>query len=125
MPHADPQKRREYEAAYMRGWRARNSAKVAQYGKDYRKRVRSQIIEMYGGKCACCGKTEPLFLTIDHINGGGKVHRQQFRGIQSFYFSLKREGFSNDYRLLCWNCNSGRYFNGGSCPHQDKGGSGL
>lgn len=24
------------------------------------------------------------------------------------------------YRVLCHNCNQGRYFNGGTCPHEDE-----
>lgn len=37
------------------------------------------------------------------------------------YRSLKRRGFPKDrFRLLCANCNLGRYLNGGVCPHHNR-----
>lgn len=27
------------------------------------------------------------------------------------------------FQLLCYNCNLGRYHNGGTCPHKDQGSS--
>lgn len=70
-------------------------------------------------KCFCCGEKETTFLTIDHINGGGKTHRKQMgRGGQQIYRWLKRNNYPEGFRILCFNCNSGQFINGGVCPHR-------
>ena len=90
--------------------------------KEYRRRLKMEVIAAYGGKCACCGETAFEFLSIDHIDGR-LVHerrgrtRYQFDGIH-LYRRLKSEGWPKDrYRLLCMNCNFavGKY---GYCPHE-------
>lgn len=91
---------------------------------DLRKKDREQsrqlklnIIKGYGGKCTCCGETYPEFLCIDHIHGGGHQHRKKVQS-QQLYYQLKREGFPKEnYRLLCWNCNSALGIFG-YCLHQ-------
>jgi hypothetical protein len=77
-----------------------------------------QIIQGYGGKCDCCGETKWEFLTIDHINGGGRRERNTIAKGGKLYRRLIKEGFPrNGYRLLCLNCNFSlwRY---GYCPHK-------
>ena len=41
-------------------------------------------------KCACCGEKELSFLTIDHINGKGNIHRKEMElnKIKSIYVSV-------------------------------------
>jgi len=73
-------------------------------------------MELYGGICACCGESRFAFLTIDHIDGGGTKHRQNFTSNQAFYRWLldeRRDGF----QVLCYNCNcaKGAF---GECPHE-------
>ncbi len=90
--------------------------------KDYRLRLRLAVLSHYGGCCACCGEAEPAFLVIDHINGGGNIHRRELgnagRG-SAFYQWLRNQNYPSGYRVLCQNCNSamGLY---GKCPHQDR-----
>jgi hypothetical protein len=82
--------------------------------------LRLEVLAAYGDRCECCGETEPMFLQIDHIEDDGSADRAA--GLQStrLYRSLKRRGFPKDrYRLLCANCNLGRYLNGGVCPHHN------
>ncbi len=60
------------------------------------------------------------FLSVDHINGGGRKHREKLGGGTAFFLWLKEKGFPKDeYRLLCMNCNwaRGRY---GYCPHEKE-----
>lgn len=80
-----------------------------------------RIVELYGGKCACCGESEPLFLTLDHIDGTGAEHRAQDSQAYTMVRWHMRRKFAKDDRLqlLCWNCNcaKGVY---GSCPHADQ-----
>ena len=81
------------------------------------------VLNAYGRKCACCGITEPLFLEVDHINGGGRKHlREELRlghgGPMGFYAWLVKNNFPLGFQILCSNCNKGRYRNGGICPHK-------
>jgi len=98
----------------------------------YRKKLRDEVYSHYGGyKCACCGETEPVFLTIDHINNDGAKHRVKMAhgrigrtgrgcsGIRIYYW-LKRHNYPLGFQVLCYNCNHGKYLNGGICPHQKK-----
>lgn len=85
-----------------------------------RKRLREQLIEEYGGRCACanCPETNPAFLTLEHVNGDGKKHRAEV-GSHS-YADLRRRGFPREgYTLLCWNCNALTRF-GRTCPHEEN-----
>lgn len=89
-----------------------------------RRRRKQKVIDAYGGKCACCGEHRFEFLSIDHINGGGKAHRATLRLVgNEIYRWLESNGFPKDkYRLLCYNCNlSHGYY--GYCPHQREHGN--
>lgn len=88
-------------------------------GKIWRVKLKKEIIEQYGGKCVCCGESEILFLTIDHVNNDGYLLRKiETTQIYSF---LKKNNFPKDsYQLLCFNCNLGKHYNGGRCPHLKK-----
>lgn len=44
--------------------------------KEYRTRLKLEVLAHYGGKCACCSVTESIWLTIDHVDGGGAEHRK-------------------------------------------------
>lgn len=74
-------------------------------------------------RCACCGETEVVFLTIDHINNDGAVQRRaigdrHWKG-RDYYFWLKRNGYPKnlDLQVLCWNCQWGKRARG-ECPHR-------
>lgn len=83
--------------------------------KDRYSKLRNEVFMAYGGyKCACCGVTEPAFLTVDHIEG----RKLKWDVGEIFWARLRREGFPVGYRILCYNCNVGRYRNGGVCPHE-------
>lgn len=82
---------------------------------------RERIIEHYGGAnpaCQCCGETEPKFLNLDHINGGGYKQKKEL-GNSGFIRWIEKANYPLGFRLLCWNCNQGRQLNGGECPHND------
>ena len=99
-------------------------AQQARYRAKYRDRVREKakatrrtVIDMYGGKCACCGETEYVFLALDHIHGGGRQHRS-VKG-SKIHFELLRTPLRLDlYRVLCHNCNYAMYATKGACPHR-------
>lgn len=92
------------------------------YKRMERKKDKIKCLEHYGSVCACCGEKTPEFLTIDHINGGGRKHRMNM-GIKtkggrysSSWNYTRRNGFPKDLRILCFNCNSSRGAFG-YCPH--------
>lgn len=81
---------------------------------------RIRVLEGYGGCCACCGESDPRFLTIDHVDGNGAEHRRDLgTGSNRVWLQIIREGFPEGYQCLCYNCNCGRAINGGVCPHHD------
>ncbi len=55
------------------------------------KKLKTDVIEAYGGHCSCCGADFPGFLSVDHINGGGRKHMDSLgiHGGGSFYSWLK------------------------------------
>lgn len=110
-------------AAYQREYRQKHQSKLSAIKREYRQRIRLEGIEAYGGRCICCGESQPEFLTLDHINGrtekdrhagGGKVTGQQA------WMRLKRDGWPKDnFQLMCFNCNCARAIYG-ECPHKVK-----
>ena len=101
-------------------WKCRSleDPNYKQHYVRYHAKLRMSVLQAYGQQCECCGEKEPLFLTIDHINGGGNVHRKIVGGGFPMYRWLKKQGFPKGYRVLCFNCNCGRQLNGGVCPHK-------
>ena len=103
--------------AQMREYRHQNPERVHNWRIKAALKLRTMVINAYGGRCACCCETELAFLCIDHLNGGGTQHRFQVGMGQRFYEYLKREGFPPGYQVLCYNCNAAKELPGG-CPHQ-------
>ncbi len=84
-------------------------------------KVKSKVMEHYGGECICCGETILAFLTIDHIVGNGNKHKKEI-GVSSgkdFYYWLIKNNFPGGFQVLCFNCNCGRQVNSGICPHKE------
>jgi hypothetical protein len=116
-----------YKEAYAVAWRAENLDKFRAYNKKSSLKLKRQVMDAYGGSCACCGETELVFLTIDHVNDDGAEHRRQIaaekgtdwlQGGRETYRWLRDNGFPEGFQVLCANCNCGRYWNGGICPHK-------
>src|SRR3990167_4810883 len=88
-------------------YRAKNS-------KACRDRARAEVLAAYGGRCVCCGETEPAFLAIDHVKNDGARHRAR---IGAIVFWLRKHDFPKDrFQLLCHNCNRAKHTLG-RCPH--------
>ena len=102
----------------------RNTANTAYYhankntilAKLVDKKLR--MVEAYGGRCACpgCDVTEPAFLTLDHIDGKGAMHRRNHPGQRQIYNWVEKHGYPNGFQLLCANCHLAKSYRGG-CPH--------
>lgn len=82
-------------------------------------KARRDVFAHYGEACACCGEAHSEFLTIDHVDGGGRSHRKQIgrNGGMWFYGWLRRQGYPAGYRTLCFNCNAVTR-PGKPCPHE-------
>jgi hypothetical protein len=124
---AKDQRKKNYEQnreAYKQRaseWATKNEERRAEIRRASEKksdaRNRDLVFMAYGGYyCVCCGENEPKFLAIDHIDGGGAAHRRAIGGSSNFYRWLILHDFPTGFRVLCHNCNRGRYLNGGGCP---------
>ena len=84
--------------------------------------LRMKCLIHYGGdppKCACCGEDHLLFLTIDHIFGGGNHHKKEIGGSGRLYNWLVQNNFPEGFQVLCYNCNCAKYrghSSNGFCP---------
>jgi len=83
--------------------------------KKFREKRRRNTIDHYGGCCACCGETELVFLTMDHIDGGGTQHNKEINGAHLAQWLFKM-GYPEGFQVLCFNCNWAKSH--GGCPHQ-------
>lgn len=94
-----------------------NKAAVGIRNKNYRIKLKADVIIAYGGECSCCGELEPDFLTVEHIDKDGKVHRQR---VTNVYRDLRDRGYPKEgYTIHCFNCNIAKSLFG-ICPHQRK-----
>jgi len=122
----------------QRKWRSKNRDHVNELHKKWadknrlvyeanrRQKVREAVFNAYGGfRCACCDESEPMFLTIDHVNNDGAEHRKKLKSKigksgTAFFDWLKRNNFPSGFQVLCRNCNWGKHVNHGTCPHNNK-----
>lgn len=112
---AEPGHLCDYRRDRQAEWRANNPEATRTIHKGVRDRLRKQVIDAYGGKCACCGESNPAFLSVDHINNDGAEHR---RSVRHLYTWLRQNDFPKDgFQLLCFNCNCAKGIYG-ICPHQ-------
>lgn len=76
----------------------------------YRLAIKTEVLDHYGGECHECHESCLTFLSIDHIDGGGRQHRNELgigRGHQ-FYLWLRKNQYPTNFRTLCFNCNCRR-----------------
>ena len=92
----------------------------ADYMKNYRKAVRQTVLDALGKVCECCGESEDRFLTLEHKNGGGGLHRKRLKTTHSVFKDIQRRGFpKEEFGVLCMNCNFATRF-GELCPHKKE-----
>jgi hypothetical protein len=145
------EKDRERFNQRVRDWRAANREKSREHAREWRNRklregtpeevaairaaesaktkrnqdrCREEVFTAYGGfRCNCCGETERMFLSIDHVENNGAQERRSGLyngGGSAFYAWLRKSNFPPGYQVLCMNCQTGKHRNGGTCPHQRK-----
>jgi hypothetical protein len=81
--------------------------------REYRIKLRKEIINLFGNKCCKCGFDDFRALQIDHVNGGGcRQSRELFgcshTGSVAYYKHIldSIKSSSKDYQILCANCNT-------------------
>ena len=112
----------ERDREYRKNYNILNKEKIAIRKSKWRIERRIKVLEHYGNSmCSCCGEKEILFLSLDHINGGGSKERRDIkRAGDSFYRWIIVNNYPNGFRVLCHNCNWGVHVNKGICPHKLK-----
>ena len=88
---------------------ARNKAK-------YRE-IRDDLIELLGGRCACCDERRKVFLQIDHVHGGGGAERKALNSVQALSRRVREN--PDAFQVLCANCHAAKTA-GVKCPHKSE-----
>ncbi len=102
----------------LKKWTAKRPELVKSRNDSWHQATRIKVFNHYGWACACCGESRRQFLTIDHVNGGGRAHQRQ-PGATHLYGWLVKNKFPEGFQTLCYNCNcsKGRC---GVCPHETE-----
>ena len=75
-------------------------------------------MDKYGGVCKCCGESNVVFLSIDHINGDGAKERNETQMVSGrLYKFLNKNPVDKKYQVLCYNCNLAKG-DRKECPHK-------
>jgi len=94
----------EERRAYHKKWRDTNPELVRVSHRRRNQRLKLLVLGAYGGKCAECGETEPMRLTLDHIEEDGGEHRAELSATgMAVYRDVKRRGYPPGFQILCWN----------------------
>lgn len=113
--------RHEAKKKYRREYYKNNRVALLKYEREIGQELRTLCLNHYGWICKCCGEDEPRFLALDHINNDGREHRKRCKGSGvSLYRDLIKAGFPDYIQTLCCNCNLGKLWNKGICPHQQQ-----
>lgn len=76
--------------------------------REQRRRLKLDALNAYGGpQCVTCSCDNVDILEIDHIDGGGRKHREmeEIEGGTAFYQWLKNNEYPLGFRVLCPSCN--------------------
>jgi len=110
------------EKENRKAWYDENKREISRNNKIKRREAKLKIVRAYGNKCSCCGEEKLEFLTLDHINGGGKKERKKMGNSNDalgLYLHLIKNDYPKGYQILCFNCNIGKGLYG-KCPHKIK-----
>ena len=111
-----------YTKAKYDKYHADNKDKINQKQRDGYIKHKQLVFAHYGNCCKCCGENEILFLTVDHINNDGNLHRKNSKDTShhNIYAWIVRNDYPDTFQILCMNCNQGKHRNKGVCPHVSK-----
>jgi len=97
--------------AKNRRWKQnRTPEQVDAYNKKtvaWKAGVKREVLEHYSNgeqaACAVCGYNDIRALSIDHVNGGGRQHRESINGYH-IYPWLRKNDYPEGFQVLCMNC---------------------
>lgn len=100
-------------------------SRQAQKSAEQHKKLRLDIINLYGNQCVCCKNNNIKYLQLDHKNNDGNVERASLppstRGGKFFKYVLeqyKKSGEKReDLQILCANCHNAKRY--GGCTTED------
>src|SRR5271157_3557922 len=87
-------------------WRRTHPEKTTELSRRsqrvYYEKMKKKIYDHYGRACACCGETEPFFLTIGHVNDDGAAHRAALGftrggGSMAVYRDIVKRGYPDSF----------------------------
>src|SRR5690349_15325290 len=79
-----------------------NTLMTLSYSGQRQRLLRAKVLDLLGGVCRYCGYSDTRVLQIDHVNG--KSGNKERTGSQ-LYTKILRTEDTNNYQLLCPNCN--------------------
>lgn len=75
--------------------------------KEENRKLRTDILDEFGGKCALCGFGDKDVLQFDHVSGGGTADRSKYNGRPKLWLLHVRDSLrSGEMQILCANCNT-------------------
>jgi len=96
----------------------KNREKRQLYATQRRESLKNELFSAYTNYCNCCRESERAFLTLEHKNRDGKVHRKAVgHTLAQQIVDLKKRGWPDGYEILCFNCNRASW-ELGICPHR-------
>ena len=72
---------------------------------------RSKMFDLMGGKCVCCGQSDPIYFQVDHVHNDA-----DYSGTRGHAGSIQLSQYLKEpdrFQLLCANCNYAKRMNGG------------
>ncbi len=98
------------DAERNRKYRTQSTDEYKERDRIRKEELKIEVFKHYSPTltCSMCDEKHIEFLTIDHISGGGRQHRLKvgaLSGGTKFYRWVKDNGFPDDLRVLCLNCN--------------------
>lgn len=114
---------KERRAARSAAWYQENRDRQRAWHKAQNQARKRDVIIRYGGVCACCGEANIGFLILDHVNNDGAEHRKSLghgKSSSKIYRWAQINGYPDVLQVLCMNCNCGKQWNGGVCPHEEE-----
>lgn len=106
----NPEYIKERRRLWSRKFRRERKKDYAVTHKNWRDKVRMNVLEFFGSKCCVCGFSDHRALQLDHIKGDGYAERRTTLGRPTS--QLVRTMIASNpllvrqrYQLLCANCN--------------------
>ena len=78
----------------------------AEYYTRQALKARLSALKILGGKCVVCGEHNPMFLTIDHIDGGGSKERRTVSPGTTYRKIRDKIRTEEEFQVLCFNHNA-------------------